>query len=57
MESPKRMVFELIRENDYVQQGEWFLPPAKGTIYQWNWPERSKERHPVYRLVEGELKR
>lgn len=49
---PKEIRLVLIRENDIVQPGEWFLPPMKGTIYLWDFKGPSKERHPVYKLVE-----
>jgi hypothetical protein len=49
---PRRMVFELVRERDYVQRGEWFLPPYTGAIEQNLLDQPTFTRHPIYRLVE-----
>jgi hypothetical protein len=48
---PKEMHFVLVRESDYAQEGEWFIPPASGILYRWNWPDPSKEKHPIYHLM------
>jgi hypothetical protein len=47
---PAELIFRYVT-TDRVQPGQWFIAPSAGTIYQWNFNEPSKNRHPVYELT------
>lgn len=47
---PVKMTF-IFNRVDYVKEGEWFIPPMSGTLYEWNYPKQSKEKHPIYHLT------
>lgn len=47
---PQEIKFALVNPFNYVNKGQWFLR-GDGTIFRWDFDDRTSNKHPVYELV------